>query len=263
MAPNHLADIVDLKQCPIESKKFRERCRATLAASGALVIDNFLTASAIASIKDEGHNNQHLAYYTDTTHNIYLKPSDPQYPADHPRNREVNSSKGCITTDQIPLGSALCRLYDTAEFRDFLCAVLEEPALYEYADPMSSINLHYASEGQELGWHFDNSSFAITLLIEKPDGGGGFEYVKDVRDADSGEMNYSIAEQVLNGEVETQSLSIEPGALVLFRGRDSMHRVTPTVGDVTRMLVVLAYNTEPNIALSESARMTFFGRLGD
>jgi len=25
---------------------------------------------------------------------------------------------------------------------------------------------------------------------------------------------------------------------------------------------VLAYNAEPNIALSESARMTFFGRLG-
>jgi len=40
-----------------------------------------------------------------------------------------------------------------------------------------------------------------------------------------------------------------------------MHRVTPTEGDKTRMLVVLAYNTEPNISLSESARMTFFGRL--
>jgi hypothetical protein len=37
--------------------------------------------------------------------------------------------------------------------------------------------------------------------------------------------------------------------------------VTPTIGDQTRMLVVLAYNREPGVSLSESARMTFYGRL--
>ena len=59
-------------------------------------------------------------------------------------------------------------LYDAPVFRAFLCSVLGETQLYSYADKLSSINLHYASEGQELGWHFDNSSFAITLLIQKP-----------------------------------------------------------------------------------------------
>jgi hypothetical protein len=54
---------------------------------------------------------------------------------------------------------------------------------------------------------------------------------------------------------------MDAGTLVLFRGRDAIHRVTPVQGDTTRMLVVLAYNSEPGIALSESARMTFFGRL--
>ncbi|MGP4128360.1 hypothetical protein OJE16_00555 [Pantoea tagorei] len=48
---------------------------------------------------------------------------------------------------------------------------------------------------------------------------------------------------------------------MLFRGRNSLHRVTPTEGDITRMLAVLAYNTQPGIALSETARMTFYGRL--
>jgi predicted 2-oxoglutarate/Fe(II)-dependent dioxygenase YbiX len=52
-----------------------------------------------------------------------------------------------------------------------------------------------------------------------------------------------------------------PGALVLFRGRNALHRVTPVKGRITRMLVVLAYNSAPGVALSESARMTFFGRL--
>jgi len=47
-----------------------------------------------------------------------------------------------------------------------------EQALFEYADPLSSINVHYAGEGQELNWHFDNSEFAITLLLQAPLAGG-------------------------------------------------------------------------------------------
>jgi len=49
--------------------------------------------------------------------------------------------------------------------------------------------------------------------------------------------------------------------LILFRGKNSIHRVTPTKGARERILVVLAYNSKPGISLSESARMTFFGRL--
>ena len=54
---------------------------------------------------------------------------------------------------------------------------------------------------------------------------------------------------------------MDAGTLALFRGRNSMHRVTPVYGGSTRVLAVLAYNSEPGVALSESARMTFYGRL--
>jgi hypothetical protein len=257
-----LKDIVDLDRYSLDEREFRVNCRRSLTEHGVLVLPGFLLPPAIASIGADGEANQHLAYYTADNHNIYIDDPDPAYPADHPRNREVSSSKGCITTDQIPADSALRKLYDSLAFRDFLCAVFEVDELHEYADSLSSINLHYASDGQELGWHYDNSSFAITLLIQKPDDGGVFEYVKDVRDADAGEMNYEFSGRILDGEVTPERLAMEPGALVLFRGRNSMHRVTPAVGERPRMLVVLAYNTEPGIALSESARMTFFGRLG-
>ncbi len=258
----NVSDLVNTSQYPVDDEMFREKCKATLDQDGVLVLPDFLNSTTIESIQIEGDKNRKHAYYTANSHNIYLKDNDAELPAEHARNRQIQSSKGCITTDQIPNNSALHTLYEATEFRNFLCAVLAEEALYEYADPMSSINLHYASEGQELGWHFDNSSFAITLMIQNPRGGGEFEYVKDVRDADSGEMNYTQATQVLDGEIPAKVLSMDAGALVLFRGRNSMHRVTPTVGDRTRMLVVLAYNTEPGISLSESARMTFYGRLG-
>ena len=74
-------------------------------------------------------------------------------------------------------------------------------------------------------------------------------------------MNFEGVEKILNGDIESKTLAMGAGSLVLFRGRDAIHRVTPVLGTRTRMLVVLAYNSEPGISLSESARMTFYGRL--
>ena len=194
---------------------------------------------------------------------MYLTPPDPALADEHVFNRQITSSKGCITTDQVPAGSGLHLIYGSAAFRHFIAAVVGVPALFEYADPLSSINVHYAAAGQELGWHFDNSSFAVTLLLQAPEAGGEFQYVRDLRDADRGELNFEGVGDVLDGGRGVETLHITPGTLVLFRGRNSMHRVTPTVGDRTRILVVLAYNTEPgNRALSEAARLTFYGRLG-
>ena len=133
--------------------------------------------------------------------------------------------------------------------------------LYEYADPLSSINVHYAGEGKELGWHFDNSAFAITLLLQAPEGGGTFEFVRDLRNSERGNMNFAGVADVIGGRIKPTPLDIQPGTLMIFRGRNSMHRVTPTIGKKTRILVVFAYNQEYGISLSESARMTFFGRL--
>ena len=259
---NVFGNVVNVKQYPLLDSNFRNHCKQKLDEDSVLVLDNFLTSLAIDSIKAEGKDNQHLAYFAEKNHNIYLLPPDPEFSPDHPRNREVVSSKGCITTDQIPDRSVLRVLYEAPQFREFLCAVLDIEELHEYVDPLSSINLHYASNGQELGWHFDNSSFAITLLIQPPEDGGSFEYVRDVRNADHGDMNYPLSQRILDGEIPPVKLSLCAGSLVLFRGRNSIHRVTPARGSQPRMLVVLAYNTEPGIALSESARMTFYGRLG-
>ncbi len=257
----NLNDIVDLESYPLDDDDFRTANKMAFDRNGVLVMPAFLRPDAIDTVCREGEASQHHAYFCSQNHNVYLTPPDPDYPADHPRNREVVSSKGCITDDQIPRSSPLHVLYDAPVFRDFLCTILGEDALYDYADPLSSVNLHYAKPGQELGWHFDNSSFAITLMIQEPEQGGAFEYVEGVRNSDRGEMNYDGVARVLDGKVIPHRLAMGAGALVLFRGRDAIHRVAPVEGGRTRMLVVLAYNSQPGIALSESARMTFYGRL--
>jgi hypothetical protein len=261
MTPPDLSKIVNLRDYPIQDDAFRVDSLSTLAQQGALVMPNFIQAAAIAQIKLEGESNIHKAYFKTEQHNIYLTGEDASYPSDHSRNRLVTSSKGCITDDCVPKESPLRTLYDSEEFKSFLCAILGEQQLHPYADPLSSINLHYAKTGQELGWHFDNSSFAITLMIQEPVKGGQFEYVSNVRDADKNEMGFDTVKAVLDEHLDFKTISMQPGTLVLFRGRNALHRVASNEGDVTRMLAGLAYNSKPDIELSESARMTFYGRL--
>ncbi len=263
MITMHLSQLINLEKYPITEQVFQQQSRQTVIDKGVLTMPNFLTPAALSLIKQEGIAKRDQAFFKRNTHNVFLTPGDQQYPKDHAYNRQVESSKGCITDDVIAENSPLRTLYDSDNFKDFLRIVFEEEALYPYADPLSSINLHYAEKGQELGWHFDNSSFAITLMIQAAEQGGEFEYVKNLRNADAGEMNFDGVNQVLDRKIGPRKLSMEEGALVLFRGRNSMHRVTPNESDKIRMLVVLAYNNKPNIELSESARMTFYGRLGD
>ena len=257
---------LDINSCmitrnPIADSNFVASCRETLDRDGVLVLPDFLTPAALASLQVEARAGQSRAYFCAQNHSVYLSPPDPAFAADHPRNREVVSSKGCICDDDIAADSVLRELYDSENFRGFVKGVTGEAALHPYADPLSSINIHYANRGQELGWHFDNSSFAITLLIDKPKAGSRFEYIKDLRNSAAGEMNYGAVGALLDGEMQPLVLQMEPGTLVLFHGRNSIHRVSPNESDKTRMLAVLAYNDKPGVELSENARMTFYGRL--
>ena len=257
-----LDTVIDTDACPLDDDGFIDACHRRLARDGVITIPGFLRPDAVSALVTEAESQAQNAHFPSAAHNVYLTPTDPALAGDHVFNRQITSSKGCITTDQVPAGSGLHLIYGAATFQNFIAAIVGVPALFEYADPLSSINVHYAADGQELGWHFDNSSFAVTLLLQAPEAGGEFQYVRDLRDADAGELNFEGVADVLDGNGTVETLDITPGTLVLFRGRNSMHRVTPTIGDRTRILVVLAYNTEPGIALSEAARMTFYGRLG-
>lgn len=257
-----IPEIIDIDSHQITNPEFVTACRQTLDSNGVLVLSDFIRPEALVDMLTESAAKEDQAYFCAQDHSVYLTPDNPAYAANHPANRKVVSSKGCICDDIVSDSSPLRTLYDDESFRGFISAVTGEQELHAYADPLSSINIHYANRGQELGWHFDNSSFAITLLIQEPNAGSRFEYVKDLRDANSGDKNYEGVGKLLDGEIAPVALSMKPGALVLFRGRNSIHRVSPNESDKTRILAVLAYNAEQGVALSESARMTFYGRLG-
>jgi len=251
---------VRLERHPLDDPHYRSRCSEALAGTGVLVLEGFFTPEAVSKVTAASAHREDEAYYATSAHNVYLTPPDPGLPGSHPFNRQVASSKGLLADDQIPADSALREVYGDGSFRSFLCSVLSTEAIHPYDDDLSSINLHFASEGQELGWHFDNSAFAVTMLLQAPMAGGHFEYVTAVRDVDIGDMGFDRVADVLDGTVEVKRLAFSPGDLVVFRGRNALHRVTPTLGAATRMLVVFAFNDRPGIGLSDSALLTFYGR---
>ena len=65
---NPLASLLNLSAHPITDAGYTATCQQQLAASGALVLRGFLTPAALAAIKQEGDDNQHLAFYASSQH---------------------------------------------------------------------------------------------------------------------------------------------------------------------------------------------------
>ena len=261
MEKTDLADFINFSENPIDDISWNNEMRNEYNKNGILSLKNFLTEYSIGMLKEESISKIEYAYFNPKEHNVYLKPGDNSFPKNHPRNINVFSSKGCITDDIIDKQSSLRVIYNSLIFKNFISVVTGQEKLFPYEDKLSSINIHYARQGEELGWHFDNSSFAITLMINDVSIGGEFEYTSQIR----GEKilktkEYQNVFNVLNDNFSTKIASMKAGGLLLFNGKNSMHRVTKVKCNETRVLAVLAYNNQPGVSLSNSAQMTFYGK---
>lgn len=263
MFSDPIADHVDVETHRLDDDEYRSDCRRILDRDGALVLHGFLRDPTIQRLVVEALALESDAFHSHQTHSVYLEPPDTTFPSSDARSRAIVSTKGAITTDGIPSSSPLHTIYESTLFRAFLGQVLGEDALFEYDDPLSSINVNFYQPGQELGWHFDNSSFSVTLLLQSAIEGGTFEFIDTMRDAEAGDDNTAGVARALDGQPARAPMSLDQqaGDLALFRGRNALHHVSPVSGNRTRILVVFAYNTEPGLSLSANARKTFFGRL--
>ena len=88
---------------------FAFECKKDLDRKGVLTLPNFLNANTLTELVAEAEDCASQAYYTDSTHNVYLTKIDNNYASDHVINRQLVSSKGCICT---------CLLYTSPSPRD-------------------------------------------------------------------------------------------------------------------------------------------------
>ena len=117
---NSLPDIINFSACPIYDPLFATQCAAHLANDGILTLPGFLQARAIDILVAEAESQKHNAFFTTSSHNVYLSEPRPDLDASHVFNRQIKSSKGCITTDQVPEKSGLKIIYNAPEFREFI-----------------------------------------------------------------------------------------------------------------------------------------------
>ena len=258
---NNLEEIVNIEKHPINKEEYVRYCNKQIQENSILIMNNFLNKDCLNELIDEALKLQDSAFYCSTNHTILLNKQNKSLDYNDPTNIEVISDKGCVPHDLINKKSKLNLLYKSFLFKKFLKGVLNLNNLYPYKDTLSSINYNYYQKNQQLGWHFDNASFAITLMIQASDSGGEFEYVNKGRDYNKNFIDKSFLKKILNSSIKPKKINAIPGTLILFYGRNYLHRVTPVSSDKSRILVTLNYNEEQGIKLSENARLTFFGRI--
>ena len=97
---------------PLEDQRYQNKCRAGLDAEGALVLKTFFTQEVVKHVVEDLEDRKAEAYYTSSTHNVYLTPTNPNLRDNHPFNRQVISSKGLLADDQIPMDPPLRDIYN-------------------------------------------------------------------------------------------------------------------------------------------------------
>jgi hypothetical protein len=263
-----IAAMIDVDRYPVHAlgspraQMLIADCRMQLAARGSCALDGFLTAHAIAAAAEEAHMLAPLAHRTPNGHSTaYLEPPDESYPERHPKRRLQRTSVGAVAYDLFPPNSLIRRLYEWDGLLAFLAIVLRKPKVWRYADPLGALNLAVMVDGDELLWHFDQTDFVVSLMLQRSLRGGDFEYVPYIRNAI--EPNFLRVQRLLEGDrSDIITLDLAPGTLALFEGRYSIHRVGPVEGSKPRVIALLGYDTKPGTVSSDLLKQRRYGRVG-
>ena len=258
-------DVVDLRRFPInepgraEYRALVQACREQLRDRGVAQLDGFLTPAAVSEMIAESGRLADRAWASDQSHTVYFEIPDDSSGPDHPRALMQHSAKKAIAYDLIPAGAPIRRLYESDDLTAFIAAVLGKPVLYRSADPLDALEIAVFEDGDELGWHFDNSEFSVTMMYTESEAGGHFDYCPGLRDEH--DQNYPGVQKVLLGEPgSVVRLPTSPGTLAVFRGQHALHRVTPVSGPRPRINSVLTYGERPGMKLNRLTQELFYGR---
>lgn len=260
-----MKQLLDLETYPLDRPDSPEYarlvadCRARLAADGMFDLPGFLrpaVAKAAAeaakpAMATQSHRHARM-------HNIYFRDSVEGLTDDHPAMAKVETVNHTLCADQLA-GNPVLDLYAWQPFADFLAATMGKEVLHRMEDPMARVNIQASRDGEALNWHFDRSEFTTTILLQAPEEGGELEYRKDLRSAEN--PNFDGVAAVLRGEdPEVRKIGLNVGALNVFRGVDTLHRVVRVKGPTERLVAIFAFFDRPGVAMTPKEQIGFYGR---
>ena len=261
-----IENIIDLQKYPLHrldseaGRDLVDQCQRALDEAGLFNLAGFLLPTAIdqavSNLADELENH---SFTHERLHNIYFLPEVDNLSENHPALKQFKTINHTVCSDQIR-DNVLIELYEWPAFADFLAAVMNKPKLYQMDDEISRLNVMGYSAGEALNWHFDRSEFTTTLLLQAPEAGGEFEYRTGLRtDIDP---NYDgIGEFLTGDQSDITTLPLEAGTLNVFRGKNTLHRVSPIVGEHQRVIAVFSFYENAGVQFSNEEKMGFYGRM--
>lgn len=260
------AHLVNLERYPIDDATsagdaaFVRACWNRFVEDGLCMLPDFIRPAALEVLAEEANGCAGEAWFCNGTHNVYLTQGETRTPAGDVAGRQERTYVGSVPYDRIGADSSLRRLYLWDPLRDFIGAVLGKSRLHRFADPLGACSVNVFVDGGEHGWHFDESEFSVTLMLQAPESGGSFEYVPRIR---GNEDEKAIVAAVLDGDrAPVRELPFTAGTLLIFGGRQTLHRVTRVGGARPRLVPVLTYAERPGLTNSETVRKLFWGRTG-
>ncbi|MDA1072439.1 MAG: hypothetical protein O2825_13720 [Proteobacteria bacterium] len=252
------ATLVDLNRYPIDrlddaaGQALLARARADLDGRALALLPGFLRPEAIAAMVAEAEPLEAGAHRRERERTAYGWMDNRGFPDGHPRRALHTLRGGSITRDMIPPEGPTAMLYAWPPLVDFVRRALGHETLYPCADPWLALEFHIEAEGDRFGWHYDTNDGVVSLLLRAPDEGGQFEYVPFIRDED--DENYDEVARVFAGSSTlVQRPAMAPGTFILFRGRRSIHRVSPVVRTRRpRLIALLSYDRNPGMVFPEA-----------
>lgn len=265
--PFPVADLVDSDRYPLHlladggcDELVQDAARAMLD-DGLSLLPGFLRPAALAAAVDEARELSPLGHFSETFSSPYLRAPEPSLPPTDPRSHRQRAALSAVAYDEFPADSPLRRVYESPEVSALVAAVLGVDRLHRYADPLGALSLAVMRDGDELGWHFDFSEFVVSLCLQSSEAGGTFDVVPRIRTADPA-TDAEVLRALAGDHPKMRQLPLEPGTLVLFAGRESLHRVPPIHGEVDRLVALLSYDTEPHTDSTAELKMIRYGRTG-
>ena len=260
-----MRDLIDLETYPLDQRESAEysalvnRCRADLASSGMFSLAGFIrpeaTLKAVAEVTPVLETD---SFKHHRRHTIFFKDEVPGIPPDHPAMRKFDSLNHTICGDQIN-GCVVTRVYEYPPLLQFLADAMEKKCLHFMDDPLARVNVIASREGEALNWHFDQSEFTTTIMLQASEKGGELEFCSELRTPDDPNLE-GIGRLVSGDTAGNEIMTLRPGTLNVFRGVNTPHRVTTVEGSRERIMTVFSFYEQPGVTFSDETRIGFYGR---
>lgn len=263
--PPNARDFIDLDRYPIDlsgpgREAIIDEARAAIDSVGCAVLKGFVRAERIADLVAECDRTAQYGQRNFNRTNPYFTQDRPDLPASHPLRRFYDRSNAFVPADHFGEDSILRAIYEWPTFAPFIQEALGEQRFHRYADPLADVIVNLAEEGGGFPWHFDTNNYTVTLAIQNAEQGGDFEYSPYLRTPT--DENYAGVGRVLDDDRSLiRSLRLEPGDLQIFKGRYSLHRVTPLSGPRLRYVAIFSFAEEPGMVGSPERTRQLYGRV--